>query len=190
MMNSLVWKGKVHDYHFKKLGDDNWHVAFYCGNIFMGQIFRMSNGRHTSWTAVPKVPTNLGPFDGFRTRFDACEMILKVNGYRINSWGKPHGPSHNSATVEAICELIDKFGKCSAKMGIANFGTLKRQIMDLIFTPAFRYLKKGDIIQAGDEYEERAGVWIESNCIGEEAPDPRFTSHRQYRRFNYGTPPV
>ena len=189
-MNSLVWKGKVRDYHFKKIGDSNWHVGFYCGDEFMGQIFRMSNGRHTSWTAVPKVPTNLGPFDGFRTRFDACEMILKVNGYRMNNWGKPTGPSHEHATIEAVCQIIDVFSECSRKKGMANFGVLKSQVTDLIFTPGYRRLKKGEVIQAGDEIQQDDGTWkITTRCVGEEAPDPQFTSHRQYRRFNYGSPP-
>ena len=53
----------------------------------------------------------------------------------------------------------------------------------------YYYLGKGDIIQEGDEIDScndawrDDAIWVEAkHCIGEPAPDPRFVSHRQYRR--------
>ncbi len=74
---ALVWEGEVHDYRFKLL-QENWHYAFYCGDIYMGQVFNLGRA---GWSAVPKVPTGF-TYDGFKTRRAAAEMILKVNGYR------------------------------------------------------------------------------------------------------------
>lgn len=129
-MNSLVWKGKVYDYHYKTPYGNNWHQVFYCGDIHMGQIFRESNGRHTSWTAVPNTPSNLAPFYGFRTRFDACEMILKVNGFRLNNYNQPTGPTHDQGTVKKVLEIIDEYSKYANKVGIVNWKTLKNRIID------------------------------------------------------------
>ena len=53
----------------------------------------------------------------------------------------------------------------------------------------YRHLRKGEIIQAGDEIDSCRDGWRDdpiwapvTNCIGEPAPDPQFPSHRQYRR--------
>ena len=184
-MNSLVWKGEVHDYHFKQLRPgENWHCAFYCGTIYMGQIFRMTCRSRVSWTAVPKVLTSLGPFDGFRTRMDAAEMILKVNGYRMTSHDTPTGPSHESGTIELVCQLIDDYSTYANKVGIVNWRTLKNKIIDATIMPAptYRRLKTGEEILPGDELEQDDHTWKAANCIGDHAPDPQFTSHRQYRR--------
>jgi hypothetical protein len=54
----------------------------------------------------------------------------------------------------------------------------------------YRMLKKGEIIQAGDEVDACADgwrddpVWKPARCIGEPAPDPSYPSHRVYRRPN------
>jgi hypothetical protein len=44
-------------------------------------------------------------------------------------------------------------------------------------------LDEGDIIEPGDYILDDNKGWIlASNCFGEKAPNPCFTSHRQYRR--------
>lgn len=51
----------------------------------------------------------------------------------------------------------------------------------------YYYLKKGDIIQEGDEvdmsmkYNENP-KWVTTKAIGKAAPDPSYISHRRYRR--------
>jgi len=53
----------------------------------------------------------------------------------------------------------------------------------------YYYLKKGDIIQDGDEVDMcRDGwrdepIWVKATRVGEKAPDPRYPSHRIYRRL-------
>lgn len=76
MPYSIIVNGKVLDYHYKKLSAFSYN--FYIGNMYMGQVFNMGK----SWSCVAKEPNKLCPIDGFKTRFDACEMILKLNGYR------------------------------------------------------------------------------------------------------------
>jgi len=53
----------------------------------------------------------------------------------------------------------------------------------------YRRLEAGEIIQEGDEIDTCNDGWcdpakweVATNCIGEPAPDPRYPSHRQYRR--------
>lgn len=52
----------------------------------------------------------------------------------------------------------------------------------------YRNLDKGEIIQAGDEYDNCANpwrddaVWVPANDIGGIAPDPQYPAHRLYRR--------
>ena len=60
----------------------------------------------------------------------------------------------------------------------------------------YYYLKKGDIIQEGDEIDNcndpwrDEALWVEAkHCIGEPAPDPQYVSHRQYRRLIVDSPP-
>jgi len=54
----------------------------------------------------------------------------------------------------------------------------------------YRILKKGEIIQEGDECDVCADGWRDAakwvpagNTVGREAPDPAYPSHRKYRRF-------
>lgn len=53
----------------------------------------------------------------------------------------------------------------------------------------YYYLKKGEIIQEGDEVEmsnkyNEDAKWVKAeHCIGDPAPDPQFMAHRQYRRL-------
>jgi hypothetical protein len=52
----------------------------------------------------------------------------------------------------------------------------------------YRLLKAGEIIEATDEVDACADgwrddpVWRPASCVGERAPDPRYPSHRIYRR--------
>ena len=52
----------------------------------------------------------------------------------------------------------------------------------------YRHLKKGEIIQEGDEIDRCVDawrddpVWEPAGNIGEPAPDPQYPAHRQYRR--------
>jgi hypothetical protein len=62
--------------------------------------------------------------------------------------------------------------------------------MEKIKEPKYYYLKKGEIIQEGDEAEmsekySDPAKWVKSNehDIGTPAPDPQFMSHRKYRRL-------
>ena len=60
----------------------------------------------------------------------------------------------------------------------------------------YRRLKKGEIIQAGDEIDRCVDAWrdppvwepIHPDNIGEPAPDPQYPAHRQYRRPEDDTP--
>jgi len=56
----------------------------------------------------------------------------------------------------------------------------------------YRRLKKGEIIQKGDQCDQCVNQWKDKpkwedvvGNIGEPAPDPAFPSHRQYRRPVY-----
>jgi hypothetical protein len=52
----------------------------------------------------------------------------------------------------------------------------------------YHYLEEGEIIQKGDEVAfcndgwRDDPKWMKATCIGDPAPDPRFFSHRTYRR--------
>jgi hypothetical protein len=53
---------------------------------------------------------------------------------------------------------------------------------------SYRYLRKGEIIEEGDEVDVCGDpwrddpVWVPAKAIGKTAPDPRYVSHRVYRR--------
>jgi len=52
----------------------------------------------------------------------------------------------------------------------------------------YRFLKKDEIIQEGDEVDACGDGWRDdpkwepATCIGQPAPDPAYPSHRIYRR--------
>lgn len=57
-------------------------------------------------------------------------------------------------------------------------------------TNPYYYLKKGEIVQEGDEVEMSAKYndppnWVKASVhsIGTPAPDPQFMAHRVYRRL-------
>lgn len=47
----------------------------------------------------------------------------------------------------------------------------------------YRQLQKGELIEATDEIRSDDGSWKPATRVGKEAPDPNYTSHRQYRRL-------
>jgi hypothetical protein len=47
----------------------------------------------------------------------------------------------------------------------------------------YRMLNKGEIILASDEVQNDDASWDPACCVGDEAPDPSYTSHRVYRRL-------
>ena len=71
-MYSAVVDGKVLDYRFVK---NEVGACFYVGNILVGQVFNMRKGH---WSAVSSYENPYGPVDGFATRLDAAQYLLKV----------------------------------------------------------------------------------------------------------------
>ena len=56
-------------------------------------------------------------------------------------------------------------------------------------TDGYYYLESGDLIKEGDEIDACNDGWrdkakwkVATNCIGQKAPNPRYPSHRKYRR--------
>lgn len=49
----------------------------------------------------------------------------------------------------------------------------------------YRRLEEGETILATDEvYRDLKKDWVVTlNCVGQQAPNPNYTSHRQYRRL-------
>jgi hypothetical protein len=83
-MYSTIHDGKVLDWHFRKTGlepdkKDRYAWNFYIGDIFIGQIFPMPRNR---WSAVPwHTQCPYGSLEGFSTRHDACEYMLRACGF-------------------------------------------------------------------------------------------------------------
>jgi len=75
-MYSVNYKGKILDYRYKRLVD--FIYAFYVGDIYVGQLFRMH--KHC-WSCVSGKPSKLSPVDGFKSRFYAAQFLLKLNNY-------------------------------------------------------------------------------------------------------------
>lgn len=47
----------------------------------------------------------------------------------------------------------------------------------------YRRLEAGELIVASDEVQNDDGSWRAAVCVGQQAPDPAYTSHRVYRRL-------
>jgi len=77
-MYSIVIDGQVVDYKFRKRVENNSYI-FSIGTIYVGQIFKIGK---RSWSVIGKTPNKLCPVDGFRSRLDAAEFLLKLEGYR------------------------------------------------------------------------------------------------------------
>lgn len=72
---SMVHKGEVLPYKFKKMkGVDA--VNFYCGDILLGQIFKMKS--YYSAVSFTMPPDHINHVDGFKARWNACEWLIKV----------------------------------------------------------------------------------------------------------------
>jgi len=78
-MYSTIVNGKVLDWHFKSLGP-TCLSAFYIGDVYVGQVGKMRKG---NWSAAcgNKPSAGLCPVNGFRSRLDAAEFLLKLGGY-------------------------------------------------------------------------------------------------------------
>jgi hypothetical protein len=74
-MKSTIVDGAVLDWRFKKR--NAFTFAFYIGDIFVGQIFKMRR----RWSVVGKSPNILCPIDGLASRADAAELLLKLEGF-------------------------------------------------------------------------------------------------------------
>lgn len=48
---------------------------------------------------------------------------------------------------------------------------------------SYRMLAAGEIIKEGDYFVDDDGVLRPTMRAGEPAPDPKYTAHRQYRRY-------
>lgn len=63
--------GKVLDYHFYQRNED---TCFFIGDKCLGTIWKMRFG----WTAASLFENRYGPMNGFKTRMDAAQYLLKV----------------------------------------------------------------------------------------------------------------
>jgi len=76
-MYSCIVEGKVLDYKFKRSTVSNYLYYFFIGDIYIGQIYKMKK----SWAGVGKATHKLNSLNGFKTRLDAAEFLLKLEGY-------------------------------------------------------------------------------------------------------------
>jgi hypothetical protein len=62
--------------------------------------------------------------------------------------------------------------------------TIKTTTREIQSVRQFRRLEMGEIVLATDEiYDDHKREWVESEwSVGKPAPDPAYTSHRQFRR--------
>jgi hypothetical protein len=74
--------GKVLDWKWKQSKHQDFVWRFYVGDTFVGQVFRSRVRTRTHWCAVAwgDCPNGLRRVDGFRTRHDAAEYMLRVTG--------------------------------------------------------------------------------------------------------------
>ncbi len=74
------------------------------------------------------------------------------------------------------------------KIGVPVWIDMKGNVMTKEIRPKYRRLESGEIIQEGDEYDncidawKDDAVWIPATDVGKKAPNPRYVSHRKYRR--------
>jgi len=80
-MMSIIKDGKVLDFYFKRCKVQNFRTMFYIGDIFVGQIFKI--GR--TYSVVGKHPHPLSPIRGLATRWQAAELLLKMEGLEENT---------------------------------------------------------------------------------------------------------
>ena len=77
-MYSVIYKGKVLDFNYKK--DSNSNYEFRIDDILIGVISNTQSG----WAAVSYQPQkdDMGLVYGFKTRLSASEYLLKLQGYQ------------------------------------------------------------------------------------------------------------
>ena len=78
-MQSAIVNGKVLDFRYKKGGQDfvtKFCIGYGKNEIYVGQIFKMANG----YSVVSKTINPLNPISGLRTRWQAAELLLKMEG--------------------------------------------------------------------------------------------------------------
>ena len=90
MPYSEIVDGKVLDYKYKKRRID---TLFSVGDISIGLLYKMRGDR---WTAVSLYENIYGPIDGFKTRIDAAEYLLKV--FRL----------YREKTCKKLAKRVDK----------------------------------------------------------------------------------
>jgi len=84
-MYSVIVDGKVLDFKYKQTKHPKlkYRYVFYIGDILIGQLF--NHGRR-GWSCVSDYKSNpLCPVNGFKTRHDAAEFLLKLNGFHENT---------------------------------------------------------------------------------------------------------
>lgn len=72
-MYSSVIRGKVCDWKYKR--SQKYIYKFYIDEYYIGQVFKMKRRR---WSAVFAHPNNVCPVNGFSSRSDASEFLLKL----------------------------------------------------------------------------------------------------------------
>ena len=80
-MYSVIVDGEVLDFKYKRARQSvlTFRYVFYIGDILIGQIF---NHGKLGWYAVSDYkPNPIGYVGGFKTRHDAAEFLLKLNGF-------------------------------------------------------------------------------------------------------------
>ncbi len=78
-MQSAIVDGKVLDFRYKKGGQDfitKFCIGYGEDEIVVGQIFKMQD----SYSVVSKTPHPLSPVNGLKTRWQAAELLLKMEG--------------------------------------------------------------------------------------------------------------
>jgi hypothetical protein len=70
---SIIKDNEVLDFRFKRTSQ-KFRTLFYVGDIFVGQIFKM--GR--TYSVVGKNPHPLSPIRGLATRWQAAELLLRM----------------------------------------------------------------------------------------------------------------
>lgn len=80
---SIIYKGEIVDFKFKQHKRQPYHYSFWLTptkgkDIIMGQVFKLQTG----WTAVSYKAHEMNNISGFKTRTDAAEYIVKLQGCR------------------------------------------------------------------------------------------------------------
>jgi len=91
-------------------------------------------------------------------------------------------------TDDQVREVEDAVGMACGAWDMVDPKEIIAASMSLKKESAYRFLEKGETIQEGDEVDACADpwrdnpVWRPAKCIGQPAPDPKYPSHRIYRR--------